>query len=105
MKNKLIAILCLLSITAHAKDIAYFKNQGGGSVMLTDDVCTKDNEVYKELLRAYAFNDKGESIEGCYYVTRTDNVRVMWVNGQEKLYPSDIFKMLDHPKPTKNNII
>lgn len=91
-------LVALISLPAYTKDIAFFKNQANGYVVLTDEVCTKDKEVFKELQRAYAFNDKGDSIEGCYYVTEKETVRLIWSNGKEKIYPVDAFKVFDQPK-------
>lgn len=90
--------LLLVAVNVSAKDIAVFKNQANGYVVLTDEICTKDKEIYAELQRGYAFSDKGMTLEGCYYITEKETVRMIWSNGVEKIYPVDLFKIINTPR-------
>lgn len=91
MKKLLLALLAV-STTSTAATFAYFENQAGGRVVLTDEVCKMDGKVFEGLSRAYMYTDKGENDEGCYYIEDA-SVAIMWQSGREKRYPTSIFLM------------
>jgi hypothetical protein len=76
------ALICLLvALNCDAKDLAYTDNIIGGRTVLTDKVCRYN----KELLEAYATNDKSEKTFACYlirdanifFILEDDSVRVL----------------------------
>ena len=71
-------VLCLsVPIVARAESWA-LKNQGGGEITLTSNVCTADNGAYPSLKIAYTWTDKTYN-EGCWSVI-DGNVHIVWMN-------------------------
>lgn len=80
MKSKLLVTLIavLLSQTAFADTKAYVKNQGGGRIVLTDEVCSTN----ENMLRSYKYTgrkDNHKTWEGCW---KDDDITiyVKWVD-------------------------
>jgi hypothetical protein len=74
-------VCSLFVFGVNAKDLAYADNVIGGVTVLTDRVCRYN----KELLEAYATNDKKETAFACYlviddkifFILKDDSVRMM----------------------------
>ena len=101
MKKLLLALLAVSSL-ANAKGVAFFNNQAGGKVVITDEVCkNKEGKVYEGLWRAYMYTSSGETDEGCFYV-EDDVVRLSWAgSGNERKYPLNIFTLYEKQKTSK----
>lgn len=97
--KKLITVLLLSLLSAHASadTIASMPNQGGGKIVLTNEVCKLENKTYDTLRRAYNYTSEGYGSEGCYYV-EDETVLVIWkgVNGQpsKMRYPAENFTII-----------
>lgn len=101
--KKLITVLLLSLLSAHAsaETIATMPNQGGGKIVLTNEVCKLENKTYDTLRRAYNYTTEGYSSEGCYYV-EDETVLVIWkgANGQpsKMRYPAENFTIIKKSK-------
>lgn len=80
-----------------AEMIASMPNQGGGKIVLTNEVCKLDKKVYDTLRRSYFYTAEGYTSEGCYYV-EGDSVMVIWdmADGKpaKRRYPADNFTII-----------
>ena len=90
---------CLLfvPILASAASIATMPNEGGGKIVLTDDICKVDGKVYNKLNRAYNYTTSGHSSEGCFYV-EDETVVVIWntsVGVRTMRYPAENFTLIN----------
>lgn len=95
MNTKIAAFLLLFAglIVAQyskAEAIAQMPNDGGGFIVLTDDVCKHEGKVYKALNRLYSYTDKGYTTEGCYGV-EDETIVVVWKSGNKMRYPISSF--------------
>ena len=62
---------------AKAEAIASMPNQGGGKIVLTNEVCEINGKVYKSLNRVYNYTDSGTSNDGCFAV-EDETIVVIW---------------------------
>jgi hypothetical protein len=90
---------CLLFVPtlAFAAAIASMPNEGGGKIVLTDDICKVDGKVYNKLNRAYNYTTSGHSSEGCFYV-EDETVVVIWntsVGVRTMRYPAENFTLIN----------
>jgi hypothetical protein len=90
---------CLLFVPtlAFAAAIASMPNEGGGKIVLTDDICKVDGKVYNKLNRAYNYTTSGHSSEGCFYV-EDETVVVVWnttVGVRTMRYPLENFTLMN----------
>ena len=95
MKLKhLLVLALLLPAIAQAGVIATSPNEGGGKIVLTDEVCKHEGKTYKGLNRIYSYTSKGLNAEGCYGI-EDDTVVVIWyTDGVEKRrYPASSFTL------------
>jgi hypothetical protein len=86
---------------AQAEAIATMPNEGGGKIVLTDEVCKNDGKTYSKLNRAYNYTTAGYSNEGCFYV-EGETVVVIWdtSNGARQMrYPAENFTMTKKKQP------
>ena len=106
MKKLLLVLLMSVGI-ANARGIAYFNNNAGGRIVLTDEVCKgQDNKVYQGLFRTYLYSSDGKFDEGCYYL-EDESVATLWRSGAERRYPASNFiiikKDANQGAPNKSN--
>lgn len=86
MKKLLIALM-LVSGIAESATFATMPNQANGKIVLTDEICKLNNEVFDGLNRAYNYGASGYTSEGCWMV-EDETVVVVWVNSKDKMrYP------------------
>jgi hypothetical protein len=94
MKLKHIALVTfMLPTLAFADAIATMPNEGGGKIVLTDEVCKHDGKTYKELSRAYNYTTAGYSSEGCFFI-EDETVVIVWAlaSGAKRMrYPAENF--------------
>jgi hypothetical protein len=97
MKTLLIALLTALSINiAKADAIATMPNNGEGKVVLTNQVCKYEGKVYEPLKRAYTYDAKGYTYEGCFYL-EDETVVIIWAIGKKaetRRYPASEFSLI-----------
>lgn len=83
--------------SARADAIASMPNQGGGKIVLTNEVCDINGKVYKSLNRAYNYTDSGHSNDGCFAI-EDETIIVIWKmqDGSPKKmrYPVENFTIL-----------
>jgi hypothetical protein len=90
---------CLLfvPILASAASIATMPNEGGGKIVLTDDVCKYEGKTFNKLNRAYNYTTSGHSSEGCFYV-EDETVVVIWntsLGSRTMRYPLENFTLVN----------
>lgn len=94
MKIKHLAVLALLLPSlAQAEAIATLPNQGGGKIVITNQVCKHDGKTYEALGRAYSYTEQGTTMEGCYLIEDM-TVVIVWKIGdaaEKKRYPIENF--------------
>lgn len=90
MKKFVILLSALLAVPAVADTKAYRSLKQGGEIVLTDEACEK----FEDMQRAYWYNDKGETYDGCW---RDDDrtIYFKWSNKGESRYPKTRFKVID----------
>ncbi len=102
MKTFLIALLTALSIgVAKADAIASMTNEGGGKIVLTNEICEHKGKTYSPLKRAYAYNAQGFTVEGCFYL-EDDTVMTIWGIGEKvekRRYPASGFTLINRGQP------
>lgn len=103
MKLKHIALVTfMLPTLAFADAIATMPNEGGGKIVLTDEVCKHDGKTYKELSRAYNYTTSGYSSEGCFFI-EDETVVVIWAlaSGAKRMrYPAENFTVIKKKQPS-----
>jgi hypothetical protein len=77
MKSLLIAFLFCFVTTAHSAVVATLPNQAGGKIVLTDEQCKHDGQVYTALRKAYNYGSTGNTSDGCWYLD-DETVVVIW---------------------------
>lgn len=100
MIKKLLVCLLFTPFLANADSIASMPNQGGGKIVLTNEVCKLGNKTYAGLNRAYNYTVEGHTSEGCFMV-EDETVVVIWnqSNGTSKMrYPAENFTILKKSK-------
>jgi hypothetical protein len=90
---------CLLFVPtlAFAAAIASMPNEGGGKIVLTDDVCKHEGKTYSKLNRAYNYTTSGHGGEGCFYV-EDETVVVIWntsTGSRQMRYPLENFTLIN----------
>jgi hypothetical protein len=95
MKLKHLAVLALMIPTlVQADAIATMPNEGGGFIVLTDDVCKHEGKVYKGLNRMYSYTSRGNNFEGCYGIEDDTVVAIWYTDGVNKRrYPISAFTL------------
>lgn len=90
MKTYVTLLLSLLAVNAMADTKAYRSLDQGGEIVLTNEAC----EASQDMQRAYWYNDKGDTYEGCW---RDDDrtIYFKWNNKGESRYPKSKFKVVD----------
>jgi hypothetical protein len=98
-----LTIILLFSSNAKAAAIATMPNEGGGKIVLTDEVCKNDGKTYNKLSRAYNYTTSGHGSEGCFYI-EDDTVVVIWdtAAGVKRMrYPAENFTLIKRSKGTQ----
>lgn len=93
--KKMLVLLALLSasIAVKAETIATQPNQAGGKIVLTDQVCKHDGQVFDKLNRAYNYGSAGYTSEGCWGI-EDETIIVYWIDTNQKMrYPVTAFTM------------
>jgi hypothetical protein len=86
---------------SYGATIATMPNEGGGKIVLTDEVCRYEGTTYSKLNRAYNYTTSGYSSEGCYFV-EDETVVVIWslASGPKRMrYPIENFSLPKRPAP------
>ena len=84
---------------SYGATIATMPNEGGGKIVLTDEVCRHDGKTYDKLNRAYNYTTSGHGSEGCYFV-EDETVVVIWslASGPQRMrYPIQNFSLPRKP--------
>ena len=95
MMRKLLAVMLFVPMLAQAEAIATMPNEGGGKIVLTDEVCKNDGKVYNKLSRAYNYTTSGHGSEGCFYI-EDETVVVIWNTSsgvRQMRYPAENFTL------------
>lgn len=93
--RKLLGCLLFVPLLAQAEAIATMPNEGGGKVVLTDDVCKHEGVVYKSLNRIYSYTAKGYNFEGCYGIEDETVVAIWHTSTIDKMrYPLSSFTLV-----------
>ena len=99
-KTITVLLLSLLSVHASAETIASMPNQGGGKIVLTNEICKVGDKTYSKLNRAYNYTSEGYSNEGCFYI-EDETVVVIWDQGnksKQMRYPAENFTIVKKSK-------
>ena len=103
MKLKHIALVTfMLPTLAFADAIATMQNEGGGKIVLTDEVCKHEGTTYSALSRAYSYSTSGHNSEGCFFI-EDETVVVIWntSSGVKRMrYPAVNFIMTKKKQPS-----
>ena len=94
--RKLLGCLLFVPILAQADAIATMPNEGGGKIVLTDEVCKHKGTTYSTLNRAYNYTTSGHSSEGCFYI-EDETVVVVWDTSagvRRMRYPAENFTII-----------
>ena len=86
-----------------ADAIATMPNEGGGKIVLTDEVCKHEGKTYSKLNRAYNYTTSGYGSEGCFYV-EDETVVVIWntpSGSRQMRYPAENFTMTKKKPATR----
>ena len=76
-----------------AETIASMPNRAGGRIVLTDQVCKYQGEVFKNINRAYNYTEAGYTQEACWGI-EGETVVVFWLDSNQKMrYPIENFTM------------
>ena len=101
--KKVLAALLFVPVLAQAAAIATMPNEGGGKIVLTDEVCKNDGKTYNKLSRAYNYTTSGHSSEGCFYV-EDETVVVIWDTSagvRRMRYPAENFTLINRKRGTQ----
>ena len=105
MKKRLVSLGLLLSVSiaVKAETIATQPNQAGGKIVLTDEICKHNGQVFDKINRAYNYGSAGYTSEGCWSV-EDETVIVYWIDTDKKMrYPITAFTMNPNYSKRKNN--
>lgn len=97
MKKLLVSVLCVTSLAVQAEPIAHANNQGGGKIVLTNQVCYMNGKTYEGLYNAYNYVEGGRSMDGCY-VLDGETVVVIWEDNTKYRYPVSNFTLIKKNK-------
>jgi hypothetical protein len=79
---------------AYAEAVAQSPNEGGGFIVLTNEVCVVNKKTFSELRRVYAYTARGDTQEGCFAL-EDDTVVVVWESGNKKRYAASGFTLIN----------
>jgi hypothetical protein len=99
--KKLLATLLFVPMLAQADAIATMPNEGGGKIVLTDEVCKNGGKTYSALSRAYNYTTSGHGSEGCFFI-EDETVVVIWdtAAGVRRMrYPAENFTLIKKKQP------
>jgi hypothetical protein len=104
MKKILIGVVLALTATvSNAETVATQPNQAGGKIVLTDQICKYDGQVFDKLNRAYNYGSAGYTSEGCWGI-EDETVIVYWIDTNQKMrYPVSAFTMNSNYSKNKRN--
>lgn len=104
MKKILVSLALLSALTAvRAETIATQPNQAGGKIVLTDEVCKHNGQIFEKINRAYNYGSAGYTSEGCWSV-EDETVIVYWIDTDKKMrYPITAFTMNPNYSKRKKN--
>ena len=97
MKHILAALLLAFSINVQAEAIAQAQNEGGGAIVLTNEVCKAGGKTFSDLRRVYAYTGSGLTQEGCYML-EDETVVVVWESGNKRRYHASGFTLINRGK-------
>jgi hypothetical protein len=92
--KKLLTALLFVPMLAQAEAIATMPNEGGGKIVLTDEVCKHEGKTYNKS-RAYNYTTSGHGSEGCFYI-EDETVVVIWNTSsgtRQMRYPAENFTL------------
>lgn len=100
MKKIAVLLALYLSVltSARAEAIASMPNEGGGEIVLTNEVCVSNGKTFEGLRKLYYYTSTGDTGKGCYYYA-DDLIHAIWESGNEKKYPANRFTV-----KRKNNL-
>jgi hypothetical protein len=87
-----------------ADAIATMPNEGGGKIVLTDEVCKHKGTTYSTLNRAYNYTTSGHGSEGCFYI-EDETVVVIWDSSagvRRMRYPAENFTLVKKRPNTRH---
>ena len=93
------AFLMAFVTWTYAATIATMPNEGGGKIVLTDELCWHDGKTYDKLNRAYNNTTSGYRSEGCYF-EEDETVEVIWSLAscpKRMRYPIENFSLPKRP--------
>ena len=104
MKRMLVLLGLLSAVTvARAEVVATQPNQANGKIVLTDEICKYNGQVFDKINRAYNYGSAGYTSEGCWSI-EDDTVIVYWIDTNQKMrYPITAFTMNPNYSKRKNN--
>jgi hypothetical protein len=94
--KKLLTALLFVPMLAQAEAIATMPNEGGGKIVLTDEICKHEGKTYSKLSRAYNYTTSGHGSEGCFYI-EDETVVVIWNTSsgtRQMRYPAENFTII-----------
>ena len=94
MKYIIVLLLTLSINTAQAEAIAQSPNEGGGFIVLTNEICVIGKKTFNELRRVYGYTSRGDTQEGCFML-EDETVVVVWDSGNKKRYPASGFTLIN----------
>lgn len=94
----IIALLLTLGVTtAQAEAIAKSENEGGGFIVLTNEVCVINKKTFPDLRRVYSYTSSGLTQEGCFML-EDETVVVVWESGNKRRYSASGFTLINRGK-------
>ena len=97
IKNFIITSALVLSCSVQANNFAEADNIGGGKIIITTDVCSKDSSMSK----AYNYTKEGLTEDGCWKYD-SDTVIVQWDVTGRRRYPIFYFSLLNEYRKFKS---
>lgn len=97
MKKIIATLLLAVSINVQAEAIAQAQNEGGGFIVLTNEVCKAGNKTFPELRRVYSYTGSGLTQEGCFAL-EDETVVVVWETGTKRRYHASGFTLINRGK-------
>lgn len=85
--KKLILLMVLFSTAACAEPVAYCYNEGGGKIVLTNEVCrTKEGSTKAGLIAYSTFvSAQAETLTGCW-VSDSLSIHILWTGQGLRTY-------------------
>ena len=85
MKKLLVALMATVCFNADAATAAYYGNQAGGQIVLTDTQCTGQ---YSTMYVAYSSMPGKPTLWGCWFSDQV-NIHIRWSDGDYRAYSLD----------------